>query len=59
MLQPFRIDVQQAKLEEIYEGVRRYPWSKLQQPAYADDWRYCPPADFARSLCDYWTTAYD
>jgi hypothetical protein len=31
MLQPFKMEVQQAKLEDVYEGIRRYPWFTLQQ----------------------------
>jgi hypothetical protein len=43
MLQPFKMEVQQAKLEDVYEGIRGYPWFTLQQRVTAMPSPYVPP----------------
>lgn len=57
-INPFEIAVPQAKLDQILQRVRAYPWAAM--PRLADDeWHFGPPVEYLRSLADYWATTYD
>ena len=55
---PFVVDIPQSKIDSILERVRAYPWF----PAPADEaqgWERGTNTGFLKSLCEYWTGAYD
>lgn len=56
---PFRVDVPQARLDQILRKVRDFPWQAADMPADGGDWRYGPPHRYLRDLCACWTGPYD
>ena len=55
-IQPFRIDVADATLQQIRERVAQYPWHEM-----PDDggWDYGTNLDYLKQLCAYWVDEYD
>jgi epoxide hydrolase len=55
-IQPFRIDVPQADLDDLHNRLGRTRW-----PDELPDvgWAYGVPLDYLKGLVDYWRTGYD
>jgi pimeloyl-ACP methyl ester carboxylesterase len=55
-IQPFRIDVAEATLQQIRDRVAQYPWHEM-----PDDggWDYGTNLDYLKQLCAYWVNEYD
>ena len=50
-IQPFRVDVPQADLDDLYERLAR---ARLPQPPPLDDWDYGVPNSYLTETIDYW-----
>ncbi len=50
-MQPFRIEIPDADLEDLRDRLRRTRWP---EPATADGWAQGVPLDYLRELCAYW-----
>jgi epoxide hydrolase len=55
-IEPFRIEIPQADLEELHDRLQRTRWPD--DPA-GIDWSFGPPVSYLRELADYWRTKYD
>ncbi|MDF5758880.1 epoxide hydrolase family protein [Spongiactinospora sp. TRM90649] len=55
-MNPFRIDVPQADLDDLRERLARTRWP---DELPGTGWSYGVPSGYARELADYWRTAYD
>jgi len=51
MIKPFKIDIPDKELKEIYTKVKNYPWHEM-----PDDggWKYGSNLDYMRELSSYW-----
>ncbi|HEY1568358.1 MAG TPA: epoxide hydrolase [Solirubrobacteraceae bacterium] len=56
LVQPFRIEIPDAELDDLRERLRRTRWP---EPATADGWTQGVPLDYLRDLCRYWAHGYD
>ena len=55
-LKPFRVNVPQAKIDDILKGVREAKWPDRLD---ADDWRYGTNWDYMKDLAKYWVEKFD
>ncbi len=55
-IQPFRVDIAQADLDDLDERLARVRWPD--EPPGAE-WSYGVPLGYVRELVDHWRTAYD
>jgi epoxide hydrolase len=55
-VQPFRIDIPQADVDDLRARLARTRWPD-QLPGAG--WQYGIPLDYARDLAEYWRTGYD
>lgn len=55
-IHPFRIDIPQADLDDLFDRVRRARWP--QHPS-GDDWARGVPQTYLRELAQYWTDGFD
>ncbi len=56
MIEPFRIEVPQTTLDQLYDKIANFPWHEM-----PDDggWRYGTNLDYMQRLCDYWINGFD
>ena len=54
---PFTVDWSASAVGAVLDQVRNYPWPPA--PKVEDGWAYGCDAGFLKSLCDYWTGAWD
>lgn len=55
-VQPFRVSVEPAVIEDLRGRLRRTRWP---EPATAPGWVQGAPTAFVRELCSYWVDGYD
>ena len=55
-IQPFRIDIPQADLDDLHDRLARTRWPD-ELPGV--DWDRGVPLDYLKELADYWRTGYD
>jgi epoxide hydrolase len=55
-IEPFRVAVPEAALEDLRERLARTRWPR---PGTVDDWSQGVPTEYVRELCDYWRDGYD
>jgi enamine deaminase RidA (YjgF/YER057c/UK114 family) len=66
---PFRIDVPQADLDDLADGLTRTRWTNElppeertsggQRSLVPPGWEYGVPLDYVKNLVEYWRTGYD
>jgi len=56
MIKPFKIDIPDKELQEIYRKVKNYPWHEM-----PDDggWNYGTNLDYMKEISDYWVKDFD
>ena len=54
---PFEVEWHAAKVGEVLERVRAYPWPLA--PEVPEGWGYGCDEDFLKALCAHWTDGYD
>jgi pimeloyl-ACP methyl ester carboxylesterase len=55
-IEPFRIQVAEAVLEDLRDRLARTRWPERET---VEDWSQGMPLAYARELCEYWRTGYD
>jgi pimeloyl-ACP methyl ester carboxylesterase len=55
-IQPFRIEVSDAELDDLKERLRRTRWPEAEP---VDDWSQGIPLAYVQELCAYWAEKYD
>ncbi len=59
-MNPFKIEVPQAKLDHIRARVRGYEWHEMPRGEGLDGtWAYGANLDYMKKLCSYWLNTYD
>jgi pimeloyl-ACP methyl ester carboxylesterase len=53
---PFRIDVDQAQLDDLHDRLRRTRWPEAET---VDDWSQGIPLAYVQDVCRYWAQTYD
>lgn len=56
MIEPFRVEVPDADLDDLRSRLRRTRWPEAEP---VDDWSQGTPSAYLRSLCEYWASGYD
>jgi microsomal epoxide hydrolase len=56
MIKPFKLDIPDKALEEIYTKVKNYPWHEM-----PDDggWKYGSNLDYMKEMSSYWVKDFD
>lgn len=56
MIKPFKVDVPESLIQEIYTSIANYKWGYM-----PDDggWLYGTNIDYLKELCAYWLNEYD
>jgi pimeloyl-ACP methyl ester carboxylesterase len=56
MIKPFKLDIPDKALEEIYTKVKNYPWHEM-----PDDggWKYGSNLDYMKEISSYWVKDFD
>ena len=56
MIKPFKIDIPDEELQEIYTKVKNYPWHEM-----PDDggWNYGTNLDYMKEISNYWVKDFD
>ena len=55
-MEPFRIDVPDAELDDLRQRLEVASWPERET---VDDWSQGVPLDYMKELCAYWATGYD
>jgi len=55
-IQPFRIDIPQAELDDLHDRLNRVRWAEELPDA---GWDYGVPVEFVKELVEYWRNGYD
>ncbi|GGO02328.1 epoxide hydrolase family protein [Saccharibacillus kuerlensis] len=56
IVQPFRIDIPEADLDDLKDRLARTRWP---EEAPGDSWNYGVPLSYMKELAEYWRTEYD
>ena len=56
MLKPFKVNISDKIINEIYEKVRKYPWHEMPND---DGWKYGTNLDYMKKISKYWTDKFD
>ena len=56
MIKPFKIDIPDKALEEIYTKVKNYPWHEMPEDG---GWKYGTNLDYLKELSNYWVNNFD
>ena len=56
MIKPFKLDIPDKVLQEIYTKVKNYPWHEM-----PDDggWKYGSNLDYMKEISNYWIKDFD
>jgi pimeloyl-ACP methyl ester carboxylesterase len=56
MIKPFKLDIPDKTLQEIYTKVKNYPWHEM-----PDDggWKYGSNLDYMKEISSYWVKGFD
>ena len=56
MIKPFKINISDQKIEEIYKKVKKYPWHKMPDDS---SWEYGTNLDYMKEISNYWVSDFD
>ena len=56
MIKPFKIDIPDNELKEIYAKVKNYPWHEMPNDG---GWEYGTNMDYMKEISDYWVKDFD
>ena len=56
MIKPFKIDVPDTELKEIYSKVQNYPWHEMPNDG---GWEYGTNMDYMKEISNYWVKGFD
>jgi microsomal epoxide hydrolase len=56
MIKPFKLRVSNKKIKEIYNKVKKYPWSNIQD---MDGWEHGTNLKYLRKISKYWVTKFN
>ena len=56
MIKPFKIDIPEEKIKEIYEKVKKYSWHEMPNDG---GWEYGTNIDYMKEISNYWTQSFN
>jgi len=56
MIKPFKINILNEHLEDIYNKVKKYPWHEIPDDG---DWQYGTNLDYMKEISKYWVREFD
>jgi microsomal epoxide hydrolase len=56
MIKPFKIDIPDTELKEIYSKVKNYPWHEMPNDG---GWEYGTNMDYMKEISNYWVKNFD
>ena len=56
MIKPFKLRVPNKKIKEIYNKVKKYPWSNIQD---MNGWEYGTNFKYLKKISGYWVTKFN
>ena len=56
MIKPYKIDIPDKELEEIYAKVKNYQWHEMPEDG---GWVYGTNIDYMKEISNYWTKEFD
>ncbi len=56
MVKPFKVNISDKIINEIYEKVKKYPWHEMPNDG---DWEYGTNLDYMKKISRYWTDKFD
>jgi pimeloyl-ACP methyl ester carboxylesterase len=56
MIKPFKIDIPDIELQEIYNKVKNYPWHEMPDEG---GWNYGTNLDYMKEVANYWVKDFD
>jgi len=56
MIKPFKVNIPDKTLEEIYTKVKNYPWHEMPNEG---GWEYGTNLDFMREISNYWVKDFN
>jgi microsomal epoxide hydrolase len=51
MIKPFKLDIPDKTLQEIYTKVKNYPWHEMPEDG---GWKYGSNLDYMKEISGYW-----
>ena len=51
MIKPFKINISNRQLEDIYNKVKKYPWHEMPDDS---NWQYGTNLDYMKEISKYW-----
>ena len=56
MVKPFKVNISDKIINEIYEKVRKYPWHEMPNDG---GWEYGTNLDYMKEISKYWVSEFD
>ncbi len=56
MVKPFKINISDQIIKDIYEKVKKYPWHEMPNDG---GWKYGTNLDYMKKISKYWTDKFD
>jgi len=56
MIKPFKLDIPDKTLQEIYTKVKNYPWHEMPEDG---GWKYGSNLDYMKEISSYWVKDFD
>ena len=56
MIKPFKLRVPNKKINEIYNKVKKYPWTNIQD---MNGWEYGTNYNYLKNISRYWVTKFN
>ena len=56
MVKPFKVNISDQIIKDIYDKVKKYPWSNIQD---IDGWEHGTNYKYLKDISRYWVTKFD
>ena len=61
MVKPFKVNISDQIIKDIYDKVKRYPWHEMPKdiPGKDGGWHYGTDLDYMKKISNYWVNKFD
>ena len=61
MVKPFKVDISDHIIKDIYDKVKKYPWHEMPKdiPGKDGGWHYGTDLDYMKKISNYWVNKFD
>ena len=61
MVKPFKVNISDQIIKDIYDKVKRYPWHEMPKDISGKDggWHYGTDLDYMKKISNYWVNKFD